>query len=287
MRTRSLLLTTLAFAAPALAGGTDGSGLVVLDPSASGALSMTGNSSVQIPARAVYVNSTASDAVRTVGTAVLDAPSLYLCGGASFGGHSECTGTTIHSNAPYADPMSGFRMPNGSGMTDMGALSVSGGTRTINPGFYSHGIQINSNAQVTMNPGVYVVSHGFRANSCRLVGSGICIVMLDGSLDLAGQAGLVLSPPDSGDMANVVICQPSSNTSGLSLAGGAEVNIAGAIYAPGATASLSGNSALQGQGPQMGDLVIANRVSLTGTSLIKIGHPEMRAIVLPSQPLSD
>ncbi len=46
--------------------------------------SMTGNATVTIPARAVYVNSNSSSAVRTTGNASLDAPDVYICGGFSF-----------------------------------------------------------------------------------------------------------------------------------------------------------------------------------------------------------
>jgi hypothetical protein len=37
----------------------------------------------------------------------------------------------------------------------------------------------------------------------------------------------------------------------------------------------------------MGDLVVANRVSLAGTALIQIGHPLSPALQLPTQPLYD
>ena len=56
-------------AAAMASGATSGSGLVILNPTASGALSMTGNSAIQVPSAAVYVNSNSATAVSTVGTA--------------------------------------------------------------------------------------------------------------------------------------------------------------------------------------------------------------------------
>jgi hypothetical protein len=44
---------------------------------------------------------------------------------------------------------------------------------------------------------------------------------------------------------------------------------------------------VMGDGPQMGDLVVANKVTLAGTSVIKIGHPLAPALDLPALPLFD
>src|SRR5690606_41197344 len=88
------------------------SGLVVLDQSGSEALAMVGNAEVEIPTRAVYANSSHRQAVSTTGTAVLDAPYLYVVGGTQFKGKSHCTGEIITSVAPYQDPCSGTINPS-------------------------------------------------------------------------------------------------------------------------------------------------------------------------------
>lgn len=288
MKLLAALTGITAFAGSALASGTDGSGLVVLNTTANAALSMTGNSTVRIPARAVYVNSNSRSAVRTVGNATLDAPNLFVVGETSFGGHSGCTGSTTTHCVPYADPLSGVRIPTSTGLTDQGSVSITGGgSRVLSPGYYSHGISVTGNSSVTFSPGVYVINGDLRITSGTITGQGVCIVMLGGSLSIAGTSGLTLSPPTSGDLANVVIAQPRSNTTGMSLSGGSGVNIAGSIYAPGANITLTGNSTLEGEGPQMGDLVVADTVTMTGTSLIKIGRPTYQAIIPPQMPLYD
>ena len=283
------LSALLAFAGTALAGGTSGSGLIVLDQNASAALSMTGNSTIEIPARAVYVNSSASNAVRTVGTATLQTPDLYVVGGTSFTGNSGCTGTVHRAVAPFADPLAGLINPNASGQTPLASPSISGNvTITLSPGYYSQGITVTGSSTVTFSPGVYLIGGGgLRISSGAVTGNGVVFVMLAGSLNIAGCSSLHLTAPTSGNLAGVVISQPASNTSGMSLAGGSQVDISGTIYAPGATLTLTGNSTLAGVGPQMGDLVIANRVAMTGTGAIKIGRPASPAISLPSMPLFD
>lgn len=279
----------LASAGTALAGGASGSGMVVLDRTAAGAFSMTGSSTVEIPARAVYVNSSASNAVKTVGNAALQTPDLFVVGGASYSGNSGCTGTTHSSVAPYADPMSGLIIPNASGKTSLESPTINSNvTVTISPGYYSNGISITGNANVTFSPGVYLIGgKGLKISSGAVSGEGVSFVMLSGNFDIAGCSSLRLSAPESGDLAGVVMVQPASNINGLSLAGGSETDISGTIYAPGATTTITGNSTLSGIGPHMGDLVVCNRVTMAGTGAIKIGKPTMPAISLPSMPLFD
>jgi len=285
MKFLSFLLCSAALAGTAMAD--DGSGVIVLDRSASGALSMTGNSSVLIPARAVFVNSNSPTAITTAGNAVLNAPNLYVCGGTNYSGHSGCTGVTHRGALPCQDPMSAFRFPSTAGMASMGPQQITS-SRTLNPGNYDQGISISGNAQVTLNPGAYLIGgSGFRLTSGSVIGSGVTLVMLQGSLSLAGNGNVQLSPPGSGDMGLAVIVQPCTNGNAMSLAGGSNMIIVGSIYAPAATIGLTGNSTAAGSGPQMGDVVIANRLSLTGTSQVRIGRLDMHALSPPRLPLCD
>ena len=287
MKRFALICAVAGLAGNALAGGVEGSGLVVLDPSASGALTMTGNSSVQIPARAVYVNSNSSSAVQTSGSALLDAPNLFVCGNATFNGNSYCTGCVVQSAAPYADPLGNCSFPSELGMSALPKAKITGGSVTLQPGYYAGGIDISGNATVSLAPGVYVVGTGLKLTSGSILGAEVTIVMVSGSLDLAGSTSTQLSPPMSGPTAGMVIMQSASNTNSMSLAGGSEVNISGTMYVPKATLTLRGNSQIQGNGPQMGDLVVANRVNIAGTGTVKIGHPNYAAIILPKVPLYD
>ena len=262
------------------------SGLVVLDQSGSAALSMVGNAEVEIPARAVYVNSSHKQAVSTTGTAILDAPFLYVVGGTRFNGQSHCTGEVIQSVAPYQDPCSGTINPSTVGMVNHGAVSVSGNV-TLSPGYYSGGISMTSGS-ATLNPGVYVIGgSGFKVNGGTLRGDGVCIIIQSGAFDLGGNGAVQLSPQYTGNYANMVIFQPGSNTTEMNLRGGSDLNIAGTIYAPNATLRMVGNSVAEGQGPQMGDIVVAKRVDMRGTSLIKIGRPGSPAIQLPPMAVYD
>lgn len=286
MRSTIAALMIASVSGMAWAGDLSGSGIVVLHPSAEGALTMVGNSTVEIPAKAVYVNSNHAQAVKTTGNALLDCPNLYVCGGASFGGNSCCTGTVSHPSVAYQDPMSATAFPSSAGMSSISG-SVSGGTVVMQPGYYASGISITGNASVTFSPGVYILNGNFKLTSGSVVANGVCFVMQGGSVNIAGASSLVMTPPSSGSMAGMVMAQPPANTNSLSMAGGSGVDISGTIYAPTALITLTGNSSVQGQGPMMGDLVIAKTVKLAGTAVIKIGHPNMTAVQLPSFPLFD
>lgn len=289
MKVLGVLLGTAAMAGMALgADGISGSGLVVLDPSAAGALTMTGNSLVHIPAKAVYVNSSSNSAVKTTGSATLDAPKLFVVGGTAFNGSSVCTGTVHAGVVPSGDPMAWMSFPSAEGVATFGAQAITGGAVTLQPGNYAGGISITGNAQVQLAPGTYFVGgSGLKMTAGAISGANVTIVMQAGELDVAGTAAFALSPPSTGGLAGVVIAQPSSNTSEMHLAGGSGFLISGTIYAPAAHVELVGNGAIEGEGPQMGDLVVAGRVTLKGTGTIKIGGESKPAILPPKLPYYD
>jgi hypothetical protein len=188
----------------------------------------------------------------------------------------------------FADPMSGLVIPGVAGLADRGAASISGGTVTLQPGHYPHGISVSgSNTRVTFVPGAYVISGDVHIGGGTITADGVMLVMLDGTLSISGQTALTLTPPTSGALTGMVIAQPAANTHAMSLGGGSSINISGGIYAPSAALTLTGGSGVSGEGPQMGDLVVAKRVALTGTGSIRIGHPLSPALQLPTQPLYD
>lgn len=288
--TVSGLLCLAASAGAAMsAAGSGSAGLVVLNPSAASALSMTGNSSISVPTNAVYVNSSSAEAVSTVGAAVLDTPHLYIVGTAAFSGGSRCTGAVHQSAVAYANPMSNLVLPASAQAPARAGMTINRRTEvTLEPGNYTGELKVTGNATITMAPGVYYFQQGLTISAGSIRGEGVTLVMMGGALSIGGTSSLVLSPPASGATAGVVITQSPNNSSGMSLAGGSEVNIAGTIYVPVGTLTLTGNSSMAGTGPQMGDLVVADKVRLTGGTTIKIGRPNMAPIDLPAMsPLFD
>jgi hypothetical protein len=266
------------------------SGLVVLDQTGSGALSLTGNSEIEIPARSVYVNSSSSNAVSISGSAELDTAFLYIVGSAPNNTEFRCTGPIIRSVAPFGDPCIGTHFPSTSGMDNRGSVSLSGGAQTLQPGYYPGGITLSSHASITLEPGNYVIGgNGVNVTGqASITGEGVCLIIQSGSLNLGGGGEVRLVPAISGAQANVTIAQPRENTNQMEIRGNAELFITGTIYAPGATLRMVGTSqASSGEGPQMGDIVVAHRVDMRGTSLIKVGRPGSPPLQLPQLAVYD
>jgi hypothetical protein len=291
---RLAFITGLAALAGSAAAAVSGSGLVVLNQTASGALRMTGQSAVRVPAHAVYVNSSSSSAISAQGQAIIDSPNVYVVGGYNGstnqgGTPSWCTGQVHCGGAPYQNPCAGLAFPTSYNMQTFAAVSINGGGNfTLQPGYYPSGISVTGNATVLFNPGTYVIGGtGLRITSGNVSGYGVCFVMESGAFDIAGGSSFIFTPPGSGTLQDYVFVQPASNTNMLKFAGGSTTLVTGTIYAPNATVRLVGNSTLEGEGPQWGDLVVADKVELTGTSLIKIGRENLQALVLPKLPLFD
>lgn len=266
-----------------------GSGLVVLHPTASGALTMSGNSHVHVPAKAVYVNSNHnSQAIKTSGNAILETPHLYIRGNAQFSGNAVCTGQITVTSTLYEDPFASLSFPDGSGMPNHGNKSISGGTVVLEPGRYGS-ISISGQPHVTFQPGLYVINGSGLSVSgqATLVGQGVTLIIRTGSVNLSGQVTLNMSPQEQGPFSGIVLAQTPTNTSTMSMSGGSTFNMLGTIYVPKAELKMSGQGLAQGDGPHMGDLVVAQTVTLSGQGTIKIGREELLAIQLMRSPLAD
>jgi hypothetical protein len=282
-------LLGLAMLAGAASAADLGSGLIVLETHGPGALNLVGNSRIEIPARAVYVNSSNQGAISSVGNAVIDAPFIYLCGNAQFTGNATWTGAIIRRNTPYPDPLAGLVIPNGTGMTNYGNQSISGANTvvTLQPGMYG-AITITSSPTITLASGVYVIGSLSVSGQARITGNGVALVMRTGSITISGGATISLTPlMEGGVLESVVIAQPPGNATQMSLSGGSAIQILGTIYAPDATVRLVGQGLMQGDGPQVGDMIISRRASLEGQGTIKIGRSNMTSVDLPPMPLFD
>jgi hypothetical protein len=283
------LLTALACITglAASAAGQAPTGLVVLNPTASSALRMVGDSVIKVPARTVYVNSNSNQAITTHGTVTLDAGELWVVGNYNFTGQSYCTCTPQRTNLPWEDTFN-LATPSLQGQPQYTEGSYQSAVN-LSPGYYPNGIKITGNAQVHLEPGTYSIGGpGFDLTSGELHGDGVTLVIHSGALNISGASSIYLTPQYSGPLAGAVIFQPAANTTAMKLSGSSETVIIGMLYAPSAPLTLVGTGQINtDEGPQMADMVIANRVELSGRGAIKIGREGMRALNLMHPPLYD
>ncbi len=225
----------------------------MLNPTANGALTLSGNASINIPG-AVVVESSSKKAISTGGTALPSASATGISMPDPLGG--------LLALSTTASPVS---------------VSLSGSsTQTIGPGVYSQ-IKVSGNAVLTMNPGIYIIAGGgfTVTGNATVTGTGVMIYNAGsnvvsgssgkpvyGGITLSGTGHFVLSAPTAGPYQGVLIFQARDNTRALSLSGNALLGTSGTIYAPSALLSVSGNA--QFQTPLVvGTLNLSGNVALT------------------------
>lgn len=286
MRSRELVSALVIAAATSSAmAGEMAAGLLVLHPSADGALTISGNGRTE--SVSIHVNSTHDVAVVGSGNAMMDTASLRIGGGARFDGNGGTTGEIESGADPMSDPFAEVTNEMPDAGPALGKLKLTGGLHAVQPGFYSGGFEVSGKATVYLEPGVYTVANGIKLSGGTIVGQGVTFVVLSGSMEASGQTAISLSPPSSGPFTGVTVYQPASNNSTMSLTGGSAMVINGAICAPGARIDLTGNGTLEGTGAFFGDLVVAERARLAGNGVITIGRvgTPQEQVVLPGSTL--
>ena len=225
---------------------TPGTGFIyVLDPTAGGALTMSGNASINTLGN-VEVDSSSSSAILASGNAKITAAAVQVVGGVSKSGNASVTKTG--TPGATGDPLAGLASPSTLGLTNYGSESLSGNSNaTIKPGIYSQ-ITVSGNASLTMNAGVYIIEGGGFAVSgnASIKGSGVMIYNTSnsggsyGSITLSGNGSL--SAPTTGTYAGLLIFQDRKNPRALTLSGNVAQGMAGTIYAQKAQLVESGNA---------------------------------------------
>ncbi len=233
---------------------TVGQSIIVLDPSAGGALSLSGNASINLPG-GIYVDSSSSTALSASGNAQIKATVIDIHGGVQKSGNASFSPAPVTGAAVAADPYAPVAEPSTTGLTNYGSVSLSGNSSaTIRQGIYSQ-ISVSGNAKLTMSGGIYIIEGGgfSISGNASITGSGVTIFNAGskypstggtyGSITLSGNGSYTLTPPTTGTYAGIVIFQSRDNTKALTISGNA-AGMTGVIYAPAAALSESGNAQL-------------------------------------------
>jgi hypothetical protein len=269
--------------------------IYVLDPAANGAVNISGNASVNAPG-AVVVDSSSASAVLASGNASLNATGgLYVAGGVNKSGNASVQ-TALHS-VPMGDPLASLplpALPTGAAYNTAVAENLGGNsTATISQGYYST-MNVSGNANLMLNPGVYVIGTGgvTVSGNAVLKATGVTFLIKGGGFTVSGSAGVSgtnvflfsggsgyngstdggsygsinlsgnstfsLSANTSGTYAGILIFQDRSNPQALAFTGNAVAGITGTVYPKDAALTVSGNGSL----PQ-GNLVV-DTLNLSG-----------------------
>lgn len=254
-------------------GGSPSYCVVVLDPSASQALTMNGGSNLQASCGLIVDSSASSAAVFNSGV-VVKTTILNIHGGDLNNGNNSLSPSPSTGAAVYSDPLSTLSKPTvGSCGTSTSSpysgsqyqvTENSGQSYVFKPGVYCGGIQINGNATATFSPGTYIIKGSMTLNGGDSVsGSGVTFYFSSGSLTMNGASHANFTAPTTGTYAGILYYQDSSDSNSVILDGDSTSVWQGILYAPKAQLTLNGGSNLAAYTGIVVDTLMDNTANFT------------------------
>jgi hypothetical protein len=258
-----------------ISSGPASGSIYVLNPTANGAMSTSGNGAIHIPGT-IYVDSSSSSAVSASGSASVAAVNIDVVGGVVRSGSASFSVAPTTGSSSVPDPLAGITAPSITGLTNYGAVNLSGtSSATISQGIYS-AINVSGNASLTLTPGIYIIEGGgfTVTGNASICGHGVLIFNTSsnypstmspgnfGGITISGSGTINLTAATTGPYTGVVIYQARNNTRAVSLGGNGLVGVQGTIYAANALLTMSGNAQLQAT-LVVGTLNVSGNVSLS------------------------
>jgi len=295
---RVLGFNTLNVAVSAIAGTVSGTGCIyALDPSKSGAISLTGNIGITASC-GIIDDSSSTSAMSVSGNATIDTAYTGVAGNYSTSGNVTLTPTpTIHI-APAMDPLGGIPAPTYTSdstysqlsSTNSGSYSVSGNNQTVTvpAAIYTGGVSITGNsAQVTFSAANYgngitisgnVSSATFNPGTYQNGGSGNSISISGNAVTTFNTGTYTFAGPVSITGNNTVTLSPGTYYGGIAITGNANVTFnPGTYILAGGGLSVTGNSSLTGTGVTFYNSYSTNYsyapINLTGNETAKLSAP--------------
>jgi hypothetical protein len=167
-----------------------------------------------------------------------------------------------HTTTQQTDPLASLAAPSQPATQQSGNLSINGNsngtTTTLQPGYYGGGINMNSPGTgqtnvVNLTPGLYYLNGSFDVDASTTLectgctgGQGVTLYFTSGSFQPNSSSTVTLSAPTTDPtnnaVANMVVWQSSSNSSGMDMDSTTSVTLNGIIYLPDATLTLNSGS---------------------------------------------
>lgn len=267
-----------ASAANVKAGG--GGCVLSLNESAVNAVWYNGHADVVLNNCNIYGNSASSQALDVSGSAELWAHRIAVHGHVRGINKIHASQGVLEGQPRTDDPYLDIEVPAFSACTKNNySTSVND---ELNPGVYCNGFSVNSNAEVKLKPGLYVMDRGaFTINGqAKLTGEDVTIVFTSSTggnwptLTINGGARVSLKAPTpakaaaTGGIGGVVLYGDRAMPTGqaFKLNGGASQDITGAIYLPEADVRFSGGNSASGKCAHL----IADTLTFIGDSYLAI-----------------
>ena len=272
--------TVSATAAASIAQSGSGNSIVVLNPSAAGAFSVSGGATVNLNGGTLTIDSSAAGAGNiTNSSAHVTAKAINVKG--TFSGSAWATPTPTTGAAAIPDPLATLAAPQ-TGTVQYNnpgtPYSPPNGT-TLQPGEYIGGINVgkpNGSATVSFAPGTYYINGGgvSFANGTTSTGTGVTFYLTGSTtgknatyapLTVSGSANVTLSAPASGTYEGILFYQdqsvPNSSSYTATIGNGGAVTLSGTLYFKTNQVAFSGAAGISGF---VG--VVADEVSFGGSA---------------------
>jgi Flp pilus assembly protein TadG len=249
--------------ATAVRGAGGSACILVLDGSASGALTLSNSGRISTPGCGVAVNSSSNSAVKLSGASKIDGTASVV-GDVAFSGSATITGDLTKNAAPVADPYAGVELP---ARPSQPLTAPAKPTSPLQAGWYPNGLAFANDVQVSLEPGVYWVGSQFSvAGAARVTGTGVTLVFYENFTPNISNAGVLrITAPTTGPTAGIAIYSSPSNTAQFGTVGAGVLDITGAMYFPNQPVVFS-NSGIAGSSAC--SQLIAKRLQITGAGSI-------------------
>jgi hypothetical protein len=142
-------------------------------------IDISGNATLTMPSCTLISNSNVNASETFSGSSSTSVYTLYTQGNYTVSGAATLTTVTtptIYGN-DTPDPYSNLTVPSYSGCTQNNYSTNK--SATLNPGTYCNGIKLTSKANVTFNPGVYIIDRGSFdiGGQSTITGTGVTIIL--------------------------------------------------------------------------------------------------------------
>ena len=219
--------------------GTTGPGdgcLWTMDPSGSGALTVTGNADINIGC-GIYVNSNHGTALSQGGASCVNASSISVVGGASGSCLNPSPAEGVSAQSDPLATMHGSVSASTAGCDPNDYTAKNKKTVTLTPGCYSGNITANPGGTIVFDSGNYVLDDATLDFKGDVEGNGVSFHLTANSdeiITINSQANinLVAHENDGDPMAGVLFYQAPGSPSGIEhkINGGADLYMEGIVY---------------------------------------------------------
>ncbi len=165
------------------------------------------------------------------------------------------TAPPAHTTTRQTDPLASLTAPTQPSASSTASNTTPNNGATLQPGYYQNGVNLNSNVAVNLAPGLYYMNGSINVNSgatlqctaCVQGGAGVTLYFANGTLQPNSGSTVMLNAPATGftsnnNVANMLVWQSTSNSSGMNLDASTSTTLNGIIYLPAATLTLNSGS---------------------------------------------